>query len=239
MLDAWKRRGRSAIGLERSSTRDDVWTKDLSDCAGNWSAIVLWHSLEHLSDPRRVVAEAASKLVPGGILVIAVPNLSSLQARAFGARWLHLDLPRHLVHLPAENLIGDLPTHGLVVMRVSYLRGGQIFFGWLHGLVGSLPGRLDLYQSIRRTSAQERPGRRWAAVIAGLALSPVAAVAAGLEVTVRRGGTVCIVARRVNSSYGCLPGAQEAWDASPKVTTVSSGSEGPVERAGAESVSQR
>lgn len=198
MLDALHRRGRSAAGLERESNRPDVRSGSLADCEGGWAAIVMWHSLEHLPAPRQALAEAAQRLAPGGTLFVAVPNFSSLQARAFGNRWLHLDLPRHLSHLTVEGLLTALPAEGLVPIEVSYLRGGQVAFGWLHGLVGLLPGHPDLYQSIRRPSAREKEESRgrWATLLAAALLSPVALLAAGMEVAWRRGGTVCVVARR-------------------------------------------
>ena len=86
-----------------------------------------------------------------------MPNPASLQARAFGERWLALDLPRHLVHVPAPALLARLRELGLSVERVSYLRGGQVVFGWLHGLVGALPGHPDLYDAIRRPEARRAP----------------------------------------------------------------------------------
>jgi hypothetical protein len=128
-----------------------------------------------------------------------VPNTASLQARVFGDRWFHLDLPRHLVHLPAAALTARLRSLGLAVTRVSHWRGGQVLFGWLHGLVGALPGRLDLYDAIRRPEARSRPmpgHRRALALAAAVALSPLAALASALEVALRRGGTVYVEARR-------------------------------------------
>lgn len=200
MLDALHRLGRSAVGLERRSDRPDVRAATLSECEGGWAAIVLWHSLEHLPAPRQALSDAAQRLAPGGILVVAVPNFASLQAQLFGERWFHLDLPRHLSHLTADSLLSALPDEGLVAIAVSNLRGGQVTFGWLHGLVGRLPGHPNLYQAIRRTSARESQssGVRWGALVAAALLSPVAALAAGAEVALRRGGTVCVVARRTS-----------------------------------------
>ena len=96
-------------------------------------------------------------LEPGGVAVVAIPNPDSLQARAFGDRWLHLDLPLHLVHIPAPALLARLRELGMRIERVSYLRGGQVVFGWLHGIVGLLPGHPDLYDAIRRPEARRRP----------------------------------------------------------------------------------
>jgi hypothetical protein len=131
-------------------------------------------------------------------LVIAVPNADSLQARLFGDRWLALDLPRHLVHIPARSLLERLRALRLTVERVSYWRGGQVTFGWLHGLVGKLPGKPDFYDSIRRAQARERPQPGWRramVIAAGVALLPVAALAAAVEVALGRGGTIYVEAR--------------------------------------------
>jgi SAM-dependent methyltransferase len=199
LLDALHALGRDAAGLERDSRRDDVREAEVSEIDGDWAAVVFWHSLEHLPAPGAAIDHAARILAPGGTLFVAVPNLDSLQARAFGERWLHLDLPRHLVHLSARALTARLRALGLAVTRVSHWRGGQLLFGWLHGLVGSLPGELDLYDAIRRPEARSRPlapGRRALALAAGVALFPVAAAATALEVALRRGGTVYVEARR-------------------------------------------
>jgi hypothetical protein len=177
-----------------------VRTGDIAELEGPWAAIVFWHTLEHLRASGASLEHAARMLAPGGVLVIAMPNSNSLQATAFGDRWLALDLPRHLVHVPASALIGALHKAGLRIERVSHLRGGQSVFGWLHGLVGSLPGRIDLYDAIRRPAARRRPitsACRKAALIAAALLLPVAASCAALEAALQRGGSVYVEARRV------------------------------------------
>ena len=199
LLDALAVRGREALGVERHANRPDMRSGDLSDIGGAWAAIVFWHSLEHMPNPGEQIAAAASLLMPGGVLIIAVPNNHSLQARLFGDRWLALDLPLHLVHLSSEALIERLRGLSLEVVRVSYWRGGQVGFGWLHGLVGMLPGHLDLYDAIRRPDAQRRRRSarvRIATLALGLLLVPPAVVAAAIEVALGRSGTVYVEARR-------------------------------------------
>lgn len=199
LLDALHALGREALGLERDSRRADIREAELCELEGGWAAVVLWHSLEHLPAPGAAVDAAAARLAPGGILLVAVPNAASLQARAFGDRWFHLDLPRHLVHLPAPALVARLRAMDLEVTRQSQWRGGQALFGWLYGLVGSLPGRPDLYDAIRRPEARSKPmtpGDRIQALTAGVALFPLAAVATAVEVVAGRGGTFYVEARR-------------------------------------------
>jgi SAM-dependent methyltransferase len=199
LLDALAESGRGSLGLEREATRPDLRAGDLASVDEEWAAIVFWHSLEHLPNPGEELERAANMLAPGGILVIAVPNASSVQARVFGDRWLALDLPRHLVHLPAEGLLARLRSMGLRVERVSFWRGGQVVFGWLHGMVAVLPGHPDLYDAIRRPEARRgglSTGVRVLVLAAGALLAPLAVIAAVAEVAVRRGGTVYVEARR-------------------------------------------
>ncbi len=105
LLDALRASGREALGIERRSDRPDVVDAELAELEEGWAAVVFWHSLEHLPDPAGALREAARLLRPGGLLVVAVPNAASLQARVFGDRWLALDLPRHLTHIPARGAL--------------------------------------------------------------------------------------------------------------------------------------
>jgi len=200
LLDALRRRGREAIGLELESTRADVRAADIEEIEeSGFAAVVFWHSLEHLARPAAALVRAAELLAPGGVLVVAVPNSTSVQARVFGDRWLALDLPRHLVHLPAAALLRRLSDLHLLVTRTSYLRGGQGAFGWLHGFVGWLPGVPDLYDAIRRPAARRKPlsrRQRTYMLVVAAAFAPLALAASVVEAALRRGGTLYVEARR-------------------------------------------
>jgi SAM-dependent methyltransferase len=206
LLEALISRGRVAVGLEQGDQAvharldvREVEIVDFDERPGEWAAVVFWHSLEHLREPRAAVRRACSLLAPSGLLIIAVPNRASWQARWLGNRWLALDLPRHLVHLPASALTNGVAECGLRVDRVSYWRGGQVLFGWLDGLVSTLPSQPSLYDAIRQTEARATPtsqSRRALTLMAGVALAPVATVLAAVEVAARAGGSVYVEARR-------------------------------------------
>jgi SAM-dependent methyltransferase len=201
LLGALHRRGREAVGLERTPAMLGMDDRELSEVTGSWAAIVFWHSLEHLPEPGAALEHAAGLLAADGVIVVAAPNSDSLQARAFGDRWLALDLPRHLVHLTSCALRQRLESLGLRIERVSYIRGGQVVFGWLDGFVGALPGHTSLYDAIRRPEARFSPlsgWRRVAALLLGVLLLPLALVATAAEVVARRGGTVYIEARALD-----------------------------------------
>lgn len=207
LIGAFRRLGRDAVGVDPYAAKNHphVRAVEFEEMDGSWSAVIFWHSLEHLRRPVRALRHAAKLVVPGGTLIVAVPNATSLQARLFGDRWLALDLPRHLVHIDPPALLSELESLGFTIERVSYLRGGQVLFGWLHGLVGRLPGHPDLYDAIRRSEARQQaqgPGFRLYTLAAGVVALPVAAVGTAIEVLSKSGGTVYVEARRQSGASG-------------------------------------
>lgn len=198
LMRALGARGRHCVGVEREQG-PGVEAADVRELDGPWASVVFWHSLEHLPEPGAAFDHAARRLLPSGLIFVAAPNAASLQARAFGERWLALDLPRHLVHLPLAAVVERALARGLTPERVSHLRGGQAVFGWLHGLVGLLPGNPDLYDAIRRPEARARVmsrGARALTLAAGAGLLAPATVLALVEAALGRGGSFYVELRR-------------------------------------------
>jgi SAM-dependent methyltransferase len=82
-----------------------------------YQAICFWHSLEHMPEPGDALKIAYELLAPEGILVIAAPNMESMQSRLAGTDWLHLDLPRHVVHFDMTRLASYLHNRGYDILR--------------------------------------------------------------------------------------------------------------------------
>src|SRR5262249_3174245 len=85
---------RGVAGVE--VVRSGVQELDLPE--QRYDVVVLWHVLEHLSDPGAALERARGWLASRGCLLVGVPNLDSLQADLGRDRWFHLDSQRHLVH---------------------------------------------------------------------------------------------------------------------------------------------
>ena len=71
-------------------------------------AITLWHVFEHIENQDEVLNQFHQKLKQGGILIIAVPNPDSFDAKHYGKFWAAYDVPRHIYHFTKtgmENLI--------------------------------------------------------------------------------------------------------------------------------------
>ncbi|HLN28559.1 MAG TPA: class I SAM-dependent methyltransferase [Gemmataceae bacterium] len=88
----------------------------------SFDVVTMWHSLEHVHAPLEVLQEAHRLLVPGGRLVVAVPNIDSLPFRWFGPAWYGLDLPRHLTHFAPWTLHLMLERAGFRVGPVHMVR---------------------------------------------------------------------------------------------------------------------
>jgi SAM-dependent methyltransferase len=158
-------------------------------------AVVLWHVLEHLDYPDPALERIAGWLRPGGVLLLGVPNIASLQAAIGRERWLHLDLPRHRHHFTPKGLRLLLIRHGFIVEREHHVLIEHNPFGmwqaWLDRATRTPAYAYNLVKRNAKLNARDLP--------ATLAIAPLAPVAAAVEIgagLARRGGTIAVVARR-------------------------------------------
>ena len=108
---------------------------------GDYDVITLWQVIEHLPSPWEVLAEAALRLRPGGLLVIATPNPESLQFRLFGRYWFHLDAPRHLQLIPVSEIVRRGASLRLRPLHLTTRDRGTLtnnFAGWQSSAVNWL-----------------------------------------------------------------------------------------------------
>lgn len=81
-----------------------------------YSVITLWHVLEHIPDYSHMLKNLIQILQPGGVLVIAVPNHKSYDAKFYKNNWAAWDVPRHLWHFSREGIIEELENNFPVKM---------------------------------------------------------------------------------------------------------------------------
>jgi SAM-dependent methyltransferase len=183
--------GARAIGVELVQSG----IEDAAVPAASLDAAELWHVLEHLDDPGVALARIAGWLRPGGLLLVGVPNLASVQARAGGPRWYHLDVPRHRTHFTVTGLHALLRRHGLEPVVTHHVLAEHNLFGLWQSVVNRATRTPSwLYNALKRNA----PLRSTDALVtaAALLLAPFAVLAEVLFGIARRGGTVAVVARR-------------------------------------------
>jgi SAM-dependent methyltransferase len=72
--------------------------------AASFDLVTLFCVLPHVHDPAAALREVARVLRPGGLLLMTLPNLRSLNFALFRAFWYHLEPPRHLFFFSERNL---------------------------------------------------------------------------------------------------------------------------------------
>ncbi len=124
------------------------------------AAVTMFHTLEHLYEPRSYLRAAHELLRPGGRLVVQVPNAACWQFLLLGASWNGVDVPRHLYDFRPADLDRMLGSCGFEVLRRKYfsLRDNPA------GLATSLAPSLDPMARRIRQSGWPRTcctGRWW------------------------------------------------------------------------------
>lgn len=124
LMELLARRGLTAVqGLEpnpacvqqarqRGLDVQEGWFRPNQTPAGPFRMIVMSHVLEHIPDLVAGLDLAASRLVPGGRLLIFVPNAASRKAKANFGRWSPGNPIDHLWHFEPATLRRLLETHG-------------------------------------------------------------------------------------------------------------------------------
>lgn len=83
--------------------------------------ISLWHVLEHLYNPQKYIERILELLKNDGLLVIALPNANSWDAKYYKKFWGAYDVPRHLWHFtPASfrRLFADYPVEIIKIKKM-------------------------------------------------------------------------------------------------------------------------
>ena len=125
----------------------------------SFDVVVMWHVLEHVSDPRATLAEVSRILRPGGVFLVGVPNFGSPEARLAKAGWFHLDVPRHLSHHTRASLESALKTAGLQPAWASFLAPEYDMFSFIQSALNWFGVRQNLlYNCLRGHGAKVMTG---------------------------------------------------------------------------------
>lgn len=143
---------------------------------GDWDAILMLHSLEHMPRQRETLARAASLLSSRGILVVGVPLIDSAAAERYSDSWVGYDAPRHLflhtkcslelaaakANLTLDSIhydstirqfwASDLYTRGIPLHPIWFSRERSVALLWHFGPIRVL----NLHIKARRLNKTER-----------------------------------------------------------------------------------
>ncbi|MCR9226377.1 MAG: class I SAM-dependent methyltransferase [Flavobacteriaceae bacterium] len=83
-----------------------------------FQAITLWHVLEHLPNLNGQIKALVDLIEADGVLVIAVPNYRSYDAKYYRSHWAAYDVPRHLWHFSRASISKLFAPHQMEVVQI-------------------------------------------------------------------------------------------------------------------------
>jgi SAM-dependent methyltransferase len=124
-----------------------------------FDAIYASHVLEHVHDPLGVLRECHRILKPRGTVVMTTPNLASWGHHRFGAGWVPLDPPRHVMLFSPRTMRTLVDQAGFSVARVrTTARLAFLYFGMteVNRRLGSLANQVGPWPTwvVRRAYIQ-------------------------------------------------------------------------------------
>jgi len=180
------------FGLDVKVAVDQVPLERQFDC------VTIWHSLEHMRDIISTLARIGELLKPEGRLLIAVPDNGGLQAKIFGHRWFHLDVPRHLYHFDASSLIFCLQSAGYAIERQWHQEFEYDLLGWSQSALNCILSHQNAFFDC--LTGKRKAHSKWttmSSVVLGSMLSILALPFVAAGTIAGRGGTVVVAASRI------------------------------------------
>lgn len=119
-----------------------------------FNVITMWHVLEHVYNLNERIAQIKELIAEDGILIVAVPNPSSWDAKHYRQFWAAYDCPRHLYHFDKVAIEKLFKNYGFELINqkpmyfdsfyVSMLsekykqNNFQFFKGMINGLISNI-----------------------------------------------------------------------------------------------------
>jgi len=96
---------KSARNFARQKLSKTKIISEISDIENNsLDAITLWHVFEHIDNQEEMITLFHNKLKVNGLLIIAVPNPTSDDAKRYKEFWAAYDVPRHIYHFSKKGM---------------------------------------------------------------------------------------------------------------------------------------
>lgn len=166
-----KASGYAVLGLEPDEdarkvalSENGIELQDLSllhDLDQTFDIVSMWHVLEHVYNLQEDLNKISSLVKQNGVLIIAVPNYTSFDARHYKEYWAAYDVPRHLYHFSPRSIIPLIESKGMkfekmlpmkfdsyyVSMLSEKYKGGSILKAMRIGFLSNMKAKEGLSSS--------------------------------------------------------------------------------------------
>jgi 2-polyprenyl-3-methyl-5-hydroxy-6-metoxy-1,4-benzoquinol methylase len=128
-----------------------------------FNVVTLWHVLEHVHELDKTIQQINKILLDDGVLIVAVPNCNSWDAKKYGAYWAAWDVPRHLYHFTETDIKKLFGRSGFKLSEVlpmkfdsfyvsllseKYKTGSSnLFLGFWNGVISNISAGKNGYSS--------------------------------------------------------------------------------------------
>ncbi len=124
-LNTCKHNRWNVLGVEPNDTARTIASKNnidvfekISDLPEKqFDIITMWHVLEHIPDINNLLSAVHKRLTKNGRLIVAVPNVASLDAQLYKDKWAAYDVPRHLYHFTQKTMAKMMSKHKFKVLE--------------------------------------------------------------------------------------------------------------------------
>ncbi|MFD0799690.1 class I SAM-dependent methyltransferase [Maribacter chungangensis] len=108
------------LARTNAKTKGIILKESMKDLSKNtYDIITLWHVLEHLPDLQEQITTINELLKTQGILIVAVPNYRSYDAKLYKEYWAAYDVPRHLWHFSKKSILQIFTPYGFDLLETK------------------------------------------------------------------------------------------------------------------------
>lgn len=132
-LDEARRYGYNTTGIEQSVKAKEYSNiiginsyPALNDLNEKYDVVVMWHSLEHIPEPKQILKQLSDKMNPDSYIFIRVPAFDSLFRKIFGKRWIWFQPENHYFHYSLESLAYLLKEAGFKVESITHRKPNNL-----------------------------------------------------------------------------------------------------------------
>ena len=154
---------KKVIGIENNKRALEVCEKrqikvlsSIFSIQSKINIITFWHSFEHLSNPKIVINALKKYTDKDSIVVVALPNYKSFDAKYYGNFWAAYDVPRHRFHYSKFGIKQTMKKFGFQCVKTKPMfldafyismisekyKNNKLFFvkGFVIGMMSNLLG---------------------------------------------------------------------------------------------------
>jgi SAM-dependent methyltransferase len=141
-MNTVKQDGWIPVGIEPSASArkqcEDNYSLDVREESSlnslapqSFDVITMWHVLEHVPNLRERVQKLKELLKNDGVIIIAVPNRNSDDAKHYQMHWAAYDVPRHLWHFRVQDMRSLVEKDGLSLVKVLPMKFDSYYVSML------------------------------------------------------------------------------------------------------------